>query len=126
MAFLPGGRLSSRPHYFRADARAPLPAAVVGHHSPSTFGTFDTSANCSVPQVTALFLLAHYCQGWRYAMTSFPLDITRVTVNLVNLLRWKRHYESAKLENLSDRSLEDIGLEPARRNFAAVMPFWMP
>jgi uncharacterized protein YjiS (DUF1127 family) len=59
-------------------------------------------------------------------MTSFPLDITRVTVSLVNLLRWKRYYESAKLENLSDRSLEDIGLEPARRNFVAVMPFWMP
>ena len=59
-------------------------------------------------------------------MTSFPLDITRVTVSLVNLLRWKRYYESAKLENLSDRSLEDIGLEPARRNFDGVMPFWMP
>jgi uncharacterized protein YjiS (DUF1127 family) len=58
-------------------------------------------------------------------MTSFPLDITRVTVNLVNLLRWKRHYESAKLENLSDRSLEDIGLEPARRNFAAVTSRWL-
>ena len=59
-------------------------------------------------------------------MTSFPLDITRVTVNLVNLLRWKRHYESAKLENLSDRSLEDIGLEPPRRDCDAVKPFWMP
>jgi uncharacterized protein YjiS (DUF1127 family) len=40
-----------------------------------------------------------------------PLDITRVAVNLVNSLRWKRHYESVELENLSDRSLEDIGLE---------------
>ena len=59
-------------------------------------------------------------------MTSFPLDITRVTVNLVNLLRWKRHYESAELENLSDRSLEDIGLEPPRRDCDAVKPFWMP
>ena len=59
-------------------------------------------------------------------MTSFPLDITRVTVSLVNLLRWKRYYESAKLENLSDRSLEDIGLEPPRRDFDAVKPFWMP
>ena len=59
-------------------------------------------------------------------MTSFPLDITRVTVNLVNLPRWKRHYESAELENLSDRSLEDIGLEPPRRDFDAVKPFWMP
>ena len=59
-------------------------------------------------------------------MTSFPLDITRVTVNLVNLLRSKRYYESAKLENLSDRSLEDIGLEPPRRDCDAVKPFWMP
>ena len=59
-------------------------------------------------------------------MTSFPLDITRVAVSLVNLLRWKRYYESAKLENLSDRSLEDVGLEPPRRDFDAVKPFWMP
>ena len=60
-------------------------------------------------------------------MTIFPLEITRFPEwATVNLLRWKRYYESAKLENLSDRSLEDIGLEPARRNFAAVMPFWMP
>ena len=60
-------------------------------------------------------------------MTIFSLDITRVPeLVAVNLLRWKRHYESAKLENLSDRSLEDIGLEPPRRDFNAVKPFWMP
>jgi uncharacterized protein YjiS (DUF1127 family) len=44
----------------------------------------------------------------------------------VSLLREKRHYDSAELENLSDRSLEDIGLEPPRRDFEAVKPFWMP
>ena len=59
-------------------------------------------------------------------MTSFPLDIRRVTVSLVNLLRWKRYYESAKLENLSDRSLEDIGLEVIKRNFGTLKPFWIP
>ena len=60
-------------------------------------------------------------------MTIFPLEITRFPEwATVDLLREKRYYDSAKLENLSDRSLEDIGLEPARRNFAAVMPFWMP
>ncbi len=60
-------------------------------------------------------------------MTIFPLEITRFPEwATVDLLREKRYYDSAELENLSDRSLEDIGLEPARRNFAAVMPFWMP
>ena len=55
-----------------------------------------------------------------HAITRFPEWVTAY------LLRGKRHYDCAELENLSDRSLEDIGLEPARRNFAAVMPFWMP
>jgi len=41
-------------------------------------------------------------------------------------VREKRYYDSAELENLSDRSLEDIGLEPPRRDFDAVKPFWMP
>ena len=38
----------------------------------------------------------------------------------------QRYYDSAELENLSDRSFEDIGLEPPRRDFEAVKPFWMP
>lgn len=60
-------------------------------------------------------------------MTIFPLEITRFPEwATVYFVRGKRYYDSAELENLSDRSLEDIGLEPARRNFAAVMPFWMP
>jgi hypothetical protein len=33
------------------------------------------------------------------------------------LLRGKRHYDSAELENLSDHSLEDIGLEVRKRDF---------
>jgi hypothetical protein len=57
-------------------------------------------------------------------MTIFPRDITRFPEFLVNLLRWKPHIESA--ENLSDCSLEDIGLEPHGRDFDAVKPFWEP
>lgn len=34
--------------------------------------------------------------------------------------------EMEALENLSDKGLEDIGLEPSRRDFDAVKPFWMP
>jgi uncharacterized protein YjiS (DUF1127 family) len=42
------------------------------------------------------------------------------------LLRGKRHYDSAELGNLSDRSLEDIGLEVIKRNFGTLKPFWIP
>jgi uncharacterized protein YjiS (DUF1127 family) len=42
------------------------------------------------------------------------------------LLRGKRHYDSAELENLSDCSLEDIGLEVIKRAFGTVKPFWIP
>ena len=60
-------------------------------------------------------------------MTIFPLEITRFPKwATVDLLREKRYYDSAELENLSDRSVEDIGLEPPRRDFDAVKPFWMP
>ena len=60
-------------------------------------------------------------------MTIFPPEITRFSEwATVYLLREKRYYDSAELENLSDRSLEDIGLEPPRRDFDAAKPFWMP
>jgi hypothetical protein len=60
-------------------------------------------------------------------MTIFPLEITRFPEGAtVYFLREERYYDSAELENLSDRSLEDIGLEPPRRDFDAVKPFWMP
>jgi uncharacterized protein YjiS (DUF1127 family) len=60
-------------------------------------------------------------------MTIFPLEITQFPEwTAVDLLREKRYYDSAELENLSGRSLEDIGLEPPRRDFDAVKPFWMP
>jgi hypothetical protein len=60
-------------------------------------------------------------------MTSFPLEITRFPEwATVYLVPGKRYYDSAELENLSDRSLEDIGLELPRRDFDAVKPFWMP
>jgi hypothetical protein len=42
------------------------------------------------------------------------------------LPRGKRHYDSAELENLSDRSFEDIGLEVHKRDFGTLKPFWIP
>jgi hypothetical protein len=54
-------------------------------------------------------------------MTIFPLDMTRFSeLVTASLLRWKR----GELGNVSDRSLEDIGLEPPRRDLDAVKPFW--
>ena len=40
--------------------------------------------------------------------------------------RWTHRHASVEQENLSDRTLEDIGLEPPRRDLDAVKPFWMP
>ena len=42
------------------------------------------------------------------------------------LLRGKRHYDSAELENLTDRGLEYIGLEVRKRDFGTLKPFWIP
>jgi uncharacterized protein YjiS (DUF1127 family) len=44
----------------------------------------------------------------------------------VCLIRWKHQFAEAKLENLSDQSLKDIGIEPCHRDFDTVKPFWMP
>jgi uncharacterized protein YjiS (DUF1127 family) len=39
-----------------------------------------------------------------------------------HLIRWRpAHLE---LENDTDEQLNDIGLEPLKRNFTAVKPFW--
>ena len=60
-------------------------------------------------------------------MTIFPLGVSRFPEFIaLYFLRWKHHFPGAKLENLSDQSLQDIGLEPYRRDFDAVKPFWMP
>jgi uncharacterized protein YjiS (DUF1127 family) len=59
-------------------------------------------------------------------MTIFPLDITRFPELFeVYFLRWL-HSTRVELENLSDKNLRDIGLEPPRRDFDTVKPFWMP
>jgi hypothetical protein len=55
-----------------------------------------------------------------HAITSFPEWVTAY------LLCGKRHYDSAELKNLSDRSLEDIGLEVHKRDFGTLKPFWIP
>jgi hypothetical protein len=55
-----------------------------------------------------------------HAITWFPEWVTAY------LLRGKRHCDSAELENLSDRSLKDIGLEVRKRDFGTLKPFWIP
>jgi uncharacterized protein YjiS (DUF1127 family) len=60
-------------------------------------------------------------------MTIHPLDLSRFSDFLaVCLIRWKHHFADARLENLSDESLKDIGIELCRRDFDTVKPFWMP
>ncbi len=60
-------------------------------------------------------------------MSIFPVDVTRFPdLITVYLLRWKRYYTRTELANLSDETLEDIGLEPSRQDFDAVKPFWIP
>ena len=57
-------------------------------------------------------------------MTKFPL---RMLIGLqewfeVHLIRWRlAHLE---LEDDADEQLKDIGLEPLKRNFTALKPFW--
>jgi len=60
-------------------------------------------------------------------MTISPLAISRFfELAKLRLWRWEPASTSAKLEALSDSSLQDIGIEPCRRDFDAVKPFWMP
>jgi uncharacterized protein YjiS (DUF1127 family) len=59
-------------------------------------------------------------------MTVFPFGIARsLDWFEVQFLRWRRptHLE---LEDESDEELKDIGIEPQKRDFDAVKPFWMP
>ena len=55
-------------------------------------------------------------------MTIFSHAITFPEWVIAYLLRGKRHYDSGELENLSDRSLEDIGLEVHKRGFGTLKP----
>ena len=60
-------------------------------------------------------------------MTILPLDLSRFSDLLaVCFVRWKHHFVDARLENLSDESLKDIGIELYRCDFDVVKPFWMP
>jgi hypothetical protein len=52
-------------------------------------------------------------------MTIFSHAITFPEWVTAYLLRGKRHYDSGELDNLSDRSLEDIGLEGDLRAWRA-------
>ena len=45
-------------------------------------------------------------------MSILPLDLSRFSDLLaVCFVRWKHHFVDARLENLSDESLNDIGIE---------------
>ena len=59
-------------------------------------------------------------------MTIFPLDLSRFLNFIRGCLTRGHHPVAAKLESLSDRGLQDIGLEPCHRDFDTVKPFWMP
>ena len=60
-------------------------------------------------------------------MMVFALDFSRFSDFVAGcFVRWRHHFTYVKLDGLSDRSLKDIGLEPCRRDFDAVKPFWMP
>ena len=60
-------------------------------------------------------------------MSILPLALSRFSDLLaVCFVRWKHHFVDARLENLSDESLKDIGIELYRRDFDVVKPLWMP
>jgi uncharacterized protein YjiS (DUF1127 family) len=60
-------------------------------------------------------------------MTILPLDFARFPELIsVSFIRWARRRARAEVDNLSDRALLDIGLEPPKRDLDAVKPFWMP
>ena len=60
-------------------------------------------------------------------MTILAPELSRFSDFLaVCFIRWTHHFADARLENLSDKSLKDIGIEPYRRDFDMVKPFWMP
>ena len=60
-------------------------------------------------------------------MAIFTFGLSRFSDLIVVCFdRWKRQLRGATLENLSDRSLKDIGIERYQRDFDTVKPFWMP
>jgi len=60
-------------------------------------------------------------------MTIFPLALSRFADFIAVCFGRRKHsFPGVKLENLSDRSLKDIGIEPWQRDLDAVKPFWMP
>jgi hypothetical protein len=60
-------------------------------------------------------------------MTIFAFALSRFSDLIVVCFGRRRHHgRGATLDNLSDSSLKDIGIEPCRRDFDTVKPFWMP
>jgi uncharacterized protein YjiS (DUF1127 family) len=61
-------------------------------------------------------------------MTIFPLELIRLPELIAGRFsRWRHRNPGLDLHDLSDKTLEDIGLnKPLRRDLDAVKPFWMP
>jgi uncharacterized protein YjiS (DUF1127 family) len=61
-------------------------------------------------------------------MTIIPLELIRLPEIIAgSLARWRHRKPGFDLHDLSDKTLEDIGMaEPLRRDLDAVKPFWMP
>jgi len=58
-------------------------------------------------------------------MTIFPIGIARSLEWFeFHFLRWRPAH--VELDDESDEELRDIGIEPPKRDFDAVKPFWMP
>ena len=55
-------------------------------------------------------------------MTKFPPRVLMRFEEWVHFLRWRPAH--VELEDDSDEELKDIGLEPLKRNFTALKPFW--
>ena len=57
-------------------------------------------------------------------MTKFPLRIVMRFQEWFEVHLIRRRPAHLELENDTDEQLNDIGLEPFKRNFTAVKPFW--
>jgi uncharacterized protein YjiS (DUF1127 family) len=61
-------------------------------------------------------------------MTIISLELIRLPEMIASsLARWRQRNPGCDLNDLSDKTLEDVGLaEPLRHDLDAVKPFWMP
>jgi uncharacterized protein YjiS (DUF1127 family) len=99
----------------REAARGDCAQKIAGHSACSR----------TVPEVTDISPLPQYFErGEREVCVMFPLRILMRCLEWfeVHMIRW--HHAYLELEDDTDEQLKDIGLEPLKRNFTTVKPFW--